>query len=70
MKVCVFVCVQHAHHSLLHVRVRFNCDKSTPHVEQTTTGARHLKGDKLAVIDNFITYKCKYPIQKVLKKDI
>lgn len=53
----VSVSAQDTHHSLLHVRVRFNCDKSTPHIEQRTTGARHLKEDKLAVIDSLVTYK-------------
>lgn len=31
------------HHSLLHVGVWFKSDKGTPHIEQATTGARHLE---------------------------
>lgn len=33
---------QITHHSLLHVRVGFNSKKCTPHVQQSTTGTRHL----------------------------
>lgn len=34
------------HHSLLHVSVWFKSDECTPHIEQATTGARHLHGKK------------------------
>lgn len=33
---------QITHHSLLHVRVGFNGEKCTPHIQQSTTGTRHL----------------------------
>lgn len=67
--VCVCVCESDTHYSLLHVRVRFNCDQCTPHIEQRTTGARHLKGDKLTVIHSLITNESNCHIPNLLMED-
>lgn len=34
--------LQVTYHSLLHVRVGFQCDECAPHIEQRTSGTRHL----------------------------